>query len=65
MVLFFSATTVMGLYIALPLDSSAMYCPENLIVGFTTKLPCEIVLEGEWECGLIEVHCPLTFYNVI
>ena len=40
------------------------YFPENKISGFTTKLPREIVLPGEWECGVTEVRYPLTFFNV-
>ena len=44
--------------------SSAMYFPENKISGYTTKLSQEVVSEGEWECGLAEVHYPL-YYNAI
>ena len=54
----------MSFYIALPSDSSMQYFPENKISGFTTKLPREIVLPGEWECGVTEVRYPLTFFNV-
>ena len=42
-----------------------MHFPENKISGYTTKLPLKVVLEGDWECGLAEVHYPLTFYNVV
>ena len=61
----FSATNVMGFHIALPSDSSMMYFPKNKMLGFTTKLLHEIVLDGEWECGLTEVHYLLTFHNVV
>ena len=52
-------------YIALPSDSSVQYFPENTLSGYTTKLPREIVLNGNWECGVAEVRYPLTFYNVL
>ena len=61
----FSAIAVMGSYIMLSSNSSTMYFSKNKISGYTTKLPCEIVLDGEWECGLAEVHYPLTFYNIV
>ena len=57
----FATAAVMGFYFVPLSDSSAMYFPENKISEYTTKLPCEIVLDGEWECGLAEVHYPLTF----
>ena len=52
-------------YIALPSDSSTQYFPENTLSGFTTKLPCEIVLNGAWECGISKVRYALTFFNVL
>ena len=56
---------VIGFYIVLPSDSSTMYFPENKILRFITKLSCEIILNGEWECGVTEVHYPLVFFNVV
>ena len=51
-------------YIALPSDSSTQFFPENTLSGYTTKLPRDIVLNGEWECGVAEIRYPLTFFNV-
>ena len=47
--------TETSFYIALPSDSSAQYFPENMLSGFSTKLPREIVLNGAWERGVAEV----------
>jgi len=39
------------------------YYPEN--TGFTTKLPDNIDLDGEWEVGLSEISVPSHVHNVI
>ena len=56
--------TETNFYIALPSDSSTKYFPENTLSGYTTNLPREIVLNGNWECGVSEVQYPLSFFNV-
>ena len=58
------STTVMGFYVALLSDSSSSYFSDNTISAYTTKLPHEIGLEGDWECGVSEVRYRKTFYNV-
>ena len=55
---------VIGFYIALHSDSSLSFFPENKISECTRKLPCEIVIEGERECGVSEVCYHKTFYNI-
>ena len=55
----------MSFYIALPSDSSTEYFPENKISGYTTNLPCKIVLDGSWEFGVVEVRYPFMFLNVL
>ena len=54
----------MGFYAIILSDSGTSYFSENTISGFTTKLPRENILEGDWECGVSEVRFPKTFYNV-
>ena len=56
--------TLTDFYIALPSDSSIKYFPENTVSGYTTNLPREIVLDGNWECGVSEIQYPLSFFNV-
>jgi len=41
------------------------YYPENTVARFTTKLPNNIDLDGEWEVGLSEISVPLHVHNVI
>ena len=53
-----------SIYVALPSDSSVQYFPKNTLSGYTTKLPREIQLDGSWECSVVEVRYPLTFFNV-
>ena len=37
-------------------DSSRDY-PNNKWYDFTLDLPSELILQGEWECGLLEINC--------
>ena len=46
-------------------DSSTTHFTENTISVFTTELPHENVLEGEWECSVTEVRYPFTIFNVV
>ncbi|KAG8226563.1 hypothetical protein J437_LFUL004735 [Ladona fulva] len=37
---------------------------DNTTTRFTTLLPKSISLDGSWECGLVEIHFPMTLENV-
>lgn len=37
-------------------DASRDY-PNNKWYDFTFDLPEEVILQGEWECGLLEINC--------
>lgn len=39
-------------------DDSPLHFPSNTAWDFTTQLPERMHLEGEWQCGLLEVHLP-------
>jgi len=52
-------------HVTLPSNSSMDYYPENTVARFTTKLPNNINLEGEWEVGLSEISVPSHVHNVI
>jgi len=51
--------------LTLPSNSSIDYYPENTVARFTTKLPNNIDLDGEWKVGLSEISVPSHVYNVI
>ena len=42
----------------LPSNSSMSYFPDNTTSCFTTHLPREIKLHGEWLVDLVEIHVP-------
>ena len=52
-------------HLTLPSNSSMDYYPENTVARFTTKLPNNIDLDGEWEVGLSEISVPSHVHNVI
>ena len=52
-------------HLMLPSNSSMDYYPENTVARFTTKLPNNIDLDGEWEVGLSEISVPSHVHNVI
>ena len=52
-------------HLTLPSKSSMDYYPENTVARFTTKLPSNIDLDGEWEVGLSEISVPSHVHNVI
>jgi len=52
-------------HLTLPSNSSVDYYPENTVARFTTKLPNNIDLDGEWEVSLSEISVPSRVYNVI
>ena len=38
--------------------------PENALAHYITDLPQRVDLSGEWECGLVEIQYPHTWYNI-
>ena len=54
----------MGFLVTLPSNSSESTFPENTIANFTTYLPQEITLDGEYEAALCEIQYTNLFYNV-
>lgn len=46
--------------IILPSNSSMKYYPNNTTTNYSTRLPREIELYGEWSVGLSEIHIPCT-----
>ena len=51
-------------YVTLPSNSSMGVFPNNTVTHFTTQLPQAIRLTGEWECGLVSVQYPHTWFNI-
>lgn len=51
-------------YMVLPSNSSMNFFPENSTSCFTTNLPREIRLSGEWKVGLAEIHVPCTMMHI-
>ena len=58
-------TSTSRFHLTLPSNSSVDYYPENTVARFTTKLPNNIDLDGEWEVALSETSVPLRVYNVM
>ena len=56
-------TAASSFYITLPSNSSQGDYPENTLAHFKVKLPYTVLLEGEWEVGLVEMHYPHRWYN--
>ncbi len=54
----------MGFLVTLPSSSSESTFPDNTISNFTTYLPYEISLDGEYEVALTEIQYTNSFYNV-
>ncbi|CAB4027108.1 Hypothetical predicted protein [Paramuricea clavata] len=48
-------------YLTLPSNSSLAYFPSNTVANFRVKLPETIVLPGQWEVALTELHYPHTW----
>lgn len=51
-------------FIVLPSNSSMKYFPDNATTNFTTQLPREISLHGQWVVGLTEIHIPYTITHL-
>ena len=48
-------------FVTLPSNSSMDIFPDNKITRFNTQLAKRISLQGNWECGLVEIHYPFSF----
>ena len=55
--------TIEDFYMVLPSNSSMSYFPDNTTSCFTTHLPREIKLHGEWHVGLVEIHVPCSIVH--
>ena len=53
-----------GFYLTLPSNSSIDTYPENSLAHYFTALPKRLSLDGEWECGLSEIHYTRSWHNV-
>lgn len=51
-------------FVVLPSNSSMNYFPDNTTTKFTTKLPRQLRLDGEWAVSLAEISYPMTFLHV-
>ena len=53
-----------GFYLTLPSNASFDLHPDNTLTHYITTLPQRISLSGQWECGMVEIQYPHTWYNV-
>lgn len=37
--------------------------PDNTLTSYKVKLPYTVILEGNWDVGLVEIHYPHRWYN--
>ena len=51
-------------YLTLPSNASMQMHPENTLTRYVTALPRRIILHVDWECGLLEIQYPHSWYNV-
>jgi len=51
----------LSVFLTLPSNSNE----ENSASVFTTNLPQNILLEGDWECALVEIIYPNSWFNII
>lgn len=51
-------------YMVLPSNSSKFIFPDNVATHFTTQLPQNFCLHGDWCVGLTEIQIPHTFQHV-
>lgn len=52
-------------YLTLPSNASMDTHPDNTLTHYVTTLPKRILLRGQWECGLVEVQYPHSWYNIV
>ena len=60
-----ASSSASSFYVTLPSNSSLREYPENTLSAFKVKLPSTVILEGEWEAGLVEIHYPHRWYNYV
>ena len=53
-----------GVYLTLPSNASMSLYPGNTLTNYITALPQRVRLEGQWECGLVEIQYCHSWYNV-
>jgi len=53
-----------GFYLTLPSNASMDLYPENTLTRYVTSLTQIISMSGQWECGLVEIQYPHSWYNV-
>ena len=51
-------------YLTLPSNASMNTHPDNTLTRYITTLPQRLNLSGQWECGLVEILYPHSWYNV-
>ena len=51
-------------YLTLPSNASMKIYPDNTVAKYTTQLPNNKELDGDWEVALTEIQYPHKFYNV-
>lgn len=51
-------------YVVLPSSSSKFVFPDNVATHFTTQLPQNFCLHGDWCVGLTEIQIPHTFQHI-
>lgn len=51
-------------YVVLPSNSSKFVFPDNVATHFTTQLPQNFCLHGDWCVGLTEIQIPHTFQHI-
>jgi len=52
-------------YLTLPSNSSMTTFHENSLSDYTTKLPMDMCLEGQWEVGVAEILYPHSWFNMV
>ena len=52
------------MYLTLPSNSSAKQFPKNTLTQFSTRLPRNVQLQGEWEVALSEIVYPHNWHNI-
>jgi hypothetical protein len=51
-------------YLTIPSNASPDLHPDNTLTHYITTLPQRISLSGQWECGMVEIQYPHSWYNV-
>ena len=60
-----ASTTGSSFYVTLPSNSSLEEYPDNTLSSFRVKMVQTVILEGDWEVGLVEMHYPQRWYNYL